>query len=76
MENQSDLKNKEVLIIIIIIKIMISKNLPNLCTAFVKGFGIKEGAFASSVAHDSHNVIVIGTDNQIHVSGSEYINRK
>ncbi|MDP3484894.1 MAG: adenine deaminase [Methanobacteriaceae archaeon] len=40
------------------------KNLPNLCTAFVKGFGIEEGAFASSVAHDSHNVIVIGTNNQ------------
>ncbi len=40
------------------------ENLPNLCTAFVKGFGIKEGAFASSVAHDSHNVIVIGTDNR------------
>jgi len=40
------------------------ENLSNLCTAFVKGFDIKEGAFASSVAHDSHNVIVIGTDNQ------------
>lgn len=40
------------------------KNLPNLCTAFVKGFGINEGAFASTVAHDSHNVIVIGTDNK------------
>jgi adenine deaminase len=50
----TDLKNKENDL----------KNLPNLCTAFVKGFGIKEGAFASSVAHDSHNVIVIGTDNQ------------
>ena len=30
--------------------------------AFVRGFGIKEGAFASSVAHDSHNIIVVGTD--------------
>ena len=34
----------------------------NMSLAFVRGFGIKEGAFASSVAHDSHNVIVIGTD--------------
>jgi adenine deaminase len=30
--------------------------------AFVKGFKFKEGALASSVAHDSHNIIVIGTD--------------
>lgn len=30
--------------------------------AFVRGFGIKEGALASSVAHDSHNIIAVGTD--------------
>ena len=29
---------------------------------FVKGFGIKDGALASSVAHDSHNIIVVGTN--------------
>jgi adenine deaminase len=29
--------------------------------AFIKGFGLKEGAFASSVAHDSHNIICVGT---------------
>lgn len=34
----------------------------NMAMAFVRGFGIKEGALASSVAHDSHNVIVVGTD--------------
>ncbi|MCP4191304.1 MAG: adenine deaminase [Planctomycetaceae bacterium] len=27
---------------------------------FVRNFGLKEGAFASSVAHDSHNVIAVG----------------
>jgi adenine deaminase len=27
---------------------------------FVKGFGLKQGALASSVAHDSHNVIAVG----------------
>ncbi len=26
----------------------------------VKGFGLREGALASSVAHDSHNVVVVG----------------
>jgi adenine deaminase len=28
----------------------------------VKGFGLKKGAVASSVAHDSHNLIVVGTN--------------
>lgn len=27
---------------------------------FVKGFGLREGAFASTVAHDAHNVVVVG----------------
>ena len=27
---------------------------------FVKGFGLKKGAFASSIAHDSHNIICVG----------------
>ena len=31
-------------------------------TAFIKNFGLKEGAIASSVAHDSHNIIVVGAD--------------
>jgi len=29
---------------------------------FVKGFGLREGAISSTVAHDSHNVIAVGTD--------------
>ncbi len=28
---------------------------------FVRGFGLKRGAIASSVAHDSHNVVAVGT---------------
>jgi adenine deaminase len=31
---------------------------------FIKGFGIKKGAMASSVAHDSHNIIAVGTDDE------------
>jgi len=31
---------------------------------FVKGFGLQRGALASSVAHDSHNIIVVGTNDQ------------
>ena len=34
----------------------------NIGKAFVKGFGIKDGAFAESVAHDTHNILVTGTN--------------
>lgn len=30
--------------------------------ALVRGFGLREGAFASSIAHDSHNIIGVGCD--------------
>ena len=30
--------------------------------AFIQGFGLRQGALASSVAHDSHNIIAVGTD--------------
>jgi adenine deaminase len=30
--------------------------------AFVRGFGLRRGALASSVAHDSHNIVAVGTD--------------
>lgn len=32
--------------------------------AFIKNFGLKSGAIASCVAHDSHNIIAVGTDNE------------
>jgi adenine deaminase len=31
---------------------------------FVKGFGLGKGAIASSVAHDSHNIIVVGAGDE------------
>ncbi|MBI4652071.1 adenine deaminase [Candidatus Desantisbacteria bacterium] len=31
---------------------------------FIKGFGIKNGAIAGSVAHDSHNIVAIGTNDK------------
>jgi len=37
------------------------KGTGNIGKAFVSGFGIKKGAIAGSVAHDSHNIIVVGT---------------
>jgi len=32
--------------------------------AFVRGFGLKRGAIASTVAHDSHNIIAVGADDE------------
>ncbi len=32
--------------------------------AWIKGFGIRQGAIASSIAHDSHNVIGVGTSDK------------
>jgi len=36
----------------------------NIGLGFVTGFGLKKGALASSVAHDSHNIIVVGTNDE------------
>lgn len=36
----------------------------NIGKGFVRGFGLKQGAIASSVAHDSHNIIVVGTTDE------------
>ena len=33
--------------------------------AFVKGFGIRSGAIATSINHDSHNVIVVGSSDDL-----------
>jgi adenine deaminase len=33
----------------------------NVGLGLVKGFGLKQGALASSVAHDSHNIVAVGT---------------
>jgi adenine deaminase len=34
----------------------------NVSIGFVKGFGLRRGVIASSVAHDSHNIIVVGAN--------------
>lgn len=39
------------------------KNAP-VAKGFVKNFGFKRGAIASSVAHDSHNIIAVGVDSE------------
>lgn len=32
--------------------------------ALIRGFGLREGAIASSVAHDSHNIVAVGCDSE------------
>ena len=39
------------------------KNAP-IAKAFIKNFGLKQGAIASSVAHDSHNIVAVGIDDE------------
>jgi adenine deaminase len=36
----------------------------NIARAFVNGFGLQRGAIASSVGHDSHNICVVGVDDE------------
>lgn len=36
----------------------------NIGLGLVKGFGLKKGALASSIAHDSHNIVVAGTSDE------------
>jgi adenine deaminase len=47
-----------------LLKIMVverHKGTGNIGKGYVSGFGLKRGALASSVAHDSHNIIIVGT---------------
>ncbi|MBM4279162.1 MAG: adenine deaminase, partial [Deltaproteobacteria bacterium] len=36
----------------------------NIGIGFVQGFGLKRGAIGSTIAHDSHNLVIIGTNDQ------------
>ena len=44
--------------------------------SFIKNFGFKRGAIASSVAHDSHNIIAVGTDDHKHRKGNKSSNSR
>lgn len=56
----SDLEND-------ILKIVVVNRYKNAkpAVAFIKNFGLKEGAIASSVAHDSHNIIAVGVNDEM-----------
>jgi adenine deaminase len=45
----------------------------NLGLGLVQGFGLKRGALASSVAHDSHNIVVVGADEADMLQAAEHL---
>lgn len=57
MVSEPDLEN-DILKIVVVNRY---KDAP-VAKAFIKNFGLKKGAIASSVAHDSHNIVAVGTD--------------
>lgn len=40
---------------------------------FIKGFGLKKGAIAESIAHDSHHIIAVGADDKSIYKAIDYI---
>lgn len=49
------------------------KNSGHIGLGFINGIGLKKGAIASSVSHDSHNLIVIGTNDADMAFAANYI---
>ena len=49
-----------------VLKIVVVNRYKNarVAKSFVKNFGLKQGAIASTVAHDSHNIIAVGVDDE------------
>jgi adenine deaminase len=49
-----------------VLKMVVVNRYKNAAVAkcFIKNFGLKKGAMASSVAHDSHNIVAVGADDE------------
>lgn len=53
------------------------KNNPKPAVGFIKGFGIKSGAIATTISHDSHNIVAVGvTDTDIVTAINKVIESK
>ncbi|MBP1747990.1 MAG: adenine deaminase [Deltaproteobacteria bacterium] len=44
--------------------------------AFIRGFNLKKGAIASSIAHDCHNIIAVGTSDEMLCDAVNYVIEK
>jgi len=51
------------------------RGLKSVGKAFVKGFGLKKGAIASSVAHDHHNIVVVGVNAEEMYAAVKYLEK-
>ncbi|MGK7345893.1 MAG: adenine deaminase [Candidatus Nitrospinota bacterium M3_3B_026] len=51
------------------------KGTGNIGLGFVRGLGLSEGAIASSVAHDSHNIVVAGADDRSMLTAAREIEK-
>ena len=67
----SDIKN-DILKIVVIERHNASGNIGK---AFVHGFGLKKGAIGSTIAHDSHNIVIVGTNDRDIFTASEHLKK-
>jgi|TARA_Y100000310_G_scaffold299676_1_gene334733 adenine deaminase len=51
------------------------KTTGNIGIGLVKGFGMKRGAIGTSIAHDSHNIVVVGVDDDDIFAAAKEIER-
>lgn len=59
-----------------IVKIVVAErhhNTGNIAVGLLRGYGIKTGAVAQTIAHDSHNIIAVGVDNNEILSAIEAV---
>jgi adenine deaminase len=47
----------------------------NIGVGLVRGFGLKRGALASSIAHDSHNIVVVGVEDEDILAAAKEVER-
>jgi adenine deaminase len=71
VENKRIVSNVPEDILKIVVKNRYSETPP--AVGFISGFGLKTGAIASSIAHDSHNIIAIGADDHAIVNAINLI---
>ena len=66
----SDVKND---ILKIVVQNRYEKEPPSV--GFIKGFELQKGGFVSSIAHDSHNIIAVGTEDRIITELIHWVNK-
>jgi adenine deaminase len=62
-ENGKALSNPEVDILKLVV-VERHRASGNIGLGFIRGFSLKKGALASTIAHDSHNIVAVGVDDQ------------